>query len=938
MPDVFISYSRKDKAFAEELHKKLESAQLDVWRDLSDIQGGLDWRVEIKKAIEDANAFIFIISENSVRSTHCRQELAHAVINKKRLIPIVFKEVDRDLIPQELSSKQFIDFQPIGKEISTEAFNKLLIAIKTDWEWVNLHTALQRRALNWTKNKKSSFLSGIELTAAEEWLRSNTSSDITPTNEQIEYIQQSRKDVNRRLRITLLGVIIALVVAVALSIFSFIQRNNAISAEHVASTAQVKAEDALEVSRVRQLIAQSQFLQESDYFHASIIGIEAIRRSFSFQAYSNLLKLYLSSARINQLLWSHSKAVDNVKYSQDGKYFAMAGEDGKILLWDFNESDVAIPLIGHSGPVESIAFNPNNTRLLSCGIDHTLKLWDLEKKEVVSFYQIPEENHNIAEVIFSPDGQYVFLGSWNSNKITILNGDTLTYVMEFATETPSGIFEVLYDDGIIVIGGNDGKLYIYQIDQIDSTSPIKVSRLYDPIVISTSPITDLLYDPKNDALIVSCSGNPSISIFDVSQDLRYFNILGSGEPVSKLALDPSGGLLASGRVDGSIAIYNLSDGSYYMSPWKASSSFISGLEFSPTHDVIISSGNENSITIWKTWPPNIGREKLVQKWSKRVIFIPNSDYLVTGDMNGEITVYNEKNLEVVEKFGGHTNSVSCLATDMNGENLVSGGVDRIIIIRDGQTFEIRDQFSLNVPENEYIYKVAISQDNKYVAIILSNGQFSYWDITNKKALVENVLVNGNKTWEIQFSPDGEVLALGSNDGRILFLDPISLEILDVSEIAHNVQVDNLAFSADGDVIISSSYDGTVNTWKVEGLELYYTLTRQAWDTITDIALIPRGTILAIANSWGIELWDLNEDKTLAKLLFSAAISGEIVEFDDQGFYLAGVVENQGSVLVWDLSSEVLIEEICRTLGRNLDREEWEFYFWDDEYHETCPMW
>ena len=51
MPDVFISYSRKDKTFVEKLVTALEAKKRDVWVDFEDIPFAADWWEEIQKGI-----------------------------------------------------------------------------------------------------------------------------------------------------------------------------------------------------------------------------------------------------------------------------------------------------------------------------------------------------------------------------------------------------------------------------------------------------------------------------------------------------------------------------------------------------------------------------------------------------------------------------------------------------------------------------------------------------------------------------------------------------------------------------------------------------------------------------------------------------------------------------------------------------------------------
>ena len=85
MPDVFISYSRKDKEFVQRLDKALKDTNRDIWVDWEDIPLTADFVDEIYRGIEAAHSFISIISPDYVASEYCRLEVDRAVANKNAL-------------------------------------------------------------------------------------------------------------------------------------------------------------------------------------------------------------------------------------------------------------------------------------------------------------------------------------------------------------------------------------------------------------------------------------------------------------------------------------------------------------------------------------------------------------------------------------------------------------------------------------------------------------------------------------------------------------------------------------------------------------------------------------------------------------------------------------------------------------------------------------
>lgn len=110
MSDLFLSYSRRDDAFARRMHDALNGAGQDVWADWEDIAPTADWMATIYEAIEDADAFVFVLSPDSVESEICGRELAHAAGLNKRIIPVLLRDVDPKIVPEPAARHQWIGF------------------------------------------------------------------------------------------------------------------------------------------------------------------------------------------------------------------------------------------------------------------------------------------------------------------------------------------------------------------------------------------------------------------------------------------------------------------------------------------------------------------------------------------------------------------------------------------------------------------------------------------------------------------------------------------------------------------------------------------------------------------------------------------------------------------------------------------------------------
>ena len=229
--EVFVSYSRKDADFARQLNTALQEAGKTTWFDQESISTGVDFENEIFKGINSADNFLFVLSPDAVESEYCEREVNYASEQSKRFISVLHREVDPALMPDSLRVINWIDFKDTAFD---KSFPELIQAIELDREHAHQHTVLQQRAGDWTENDRSNdFL--LNITAcdnAEGWQERalEEQKKPVPTVLQQDFIVDSRKAIkkaNRRRNILFSFVGVLAIVAVLLSVFSFVKMNEA---------------------------------------------------------------------------------------------------------------------------------------------------------------------------------------------------------------------------------------------------------------------------------------------------------------------------------------------------------------------------------------------------------------------------------------------------------------------------------------------------------------------------------------------------------------------------------------------------------------------------------------------------------------------------------------------------------------------------------------
>jgi len=131
---VFISYSRKNMAFADRLEAALKERGFEPLIDRTEIYAFEDWWKRIQALIAQADTIIFVLSPDAVASEVCAKEVAYAASLTKRFAPIVLRRVDDKLIPEALARLNFIFFD--DDALFADSLKRLCDALATDIDWI----------------------------------------------------------------------------------------------------------------------------------------------------------------------------------------------------------------------------------------------------------------------------------------------------------------------------------------------------------------------------------------------------------------------------------------------------------------------------------------------------------------------------------------------------------------------------------------------------------------------------------------------------------------------------------------------------------------------------------------------------------------------------------------------------------------------------------
>ena len=107
--EIFISYRRADRAWAELLHAQLKVEGVEAWYD-AHVGAGEDWRIATATALKASRIFVLLFSRTAAQSGDIAKELAAAVFEKKLIVPVRLEDIAPDgAFLYELASRNWVN-------------------------------------------------------------------------------------------------------------------------------------------------------------------------------------------------------------------------------------------------------------------------------------------------------------------------------------------------------------------------------------------------------------------------------------------------------------------------------------------------------------------------------------------------------------------------------------------------------------------------------------------------------------------------------------------------------------------------------------------------------------------------------------------------------------------------------------------------------------
>ena len=677
----------------------------------------------------------------------------------------------------------------------------------------------------------------------------------------------------------------------------------------------------------------------------------------------NLIKEYEPFVLYRKYTAFHNDKITSINWSADSRFILTGSKDTNVRILNLFKIPGYYPFTftGHKKKIITALFSHDMNRIYSISQDGLMLIWKFiderseEFQKHINFVKNikPKKNFKYDKIYKkkekaneeNEDGEekndnMISLDSEEDEKSddeeennNTINENEIKYYSEFERKILKGRFilekkeqfvtnskvvmcEITQniddaDKNILVLGLQNGSFSIYSMNNFENKYSLKISE---------AKISSLSINPSGKWIAFGSKYLNQLFVWEWKSESYIYKQQGHMNDINIIAYSPEGGQLASGAEDGRIKIFDISSSNCLIT-FMDHTAKVTGLQYALNKsNVLVSSSLDGTIRAYD----------LIKYKNFRIMTTPKQTQLIccSVDYSGEIVaagsldtynifVWSLKTGDLIDVLNGHTAPVSCLAFSHINDILISGSWDNTVKMWELYT---KKGISETYEHNSKITAVALSPNDKEVAVSTLNGELYTWDI--ETGSIKNILDVSRDIWggrlndekisaknatrnkylnTIHYNLPGNLLICGGNSQYVLIYDMQYQILVKKFVLTHNRSLNGLLYK------LNSKYDNNKTLLQREnnGLdsedELEYTNKQKSILPGNKSALVPEVKInsikfsntnrsFAVGTTEGVYIFSLDKSLSFSKLSIGIEVTlKDAIDAFTEGNYAKGII-------------------------------------------------
>jgi WD40 repeat protein/uncharacterized membrane protein YciS (DUF1049 family) len=313
----------------------------------------------------------------------------------------------------------------------------------------------------------------------------------------------------------------------------------------------------------------------------------------------------------------------------DHRVYITASYTDRIWIWDYDRQQREFERWDHGKEVWSLTYDHTGNTLISCGDDHKIKVWDTRK----GTYRLLHESESLVTCgKYSPDLRYFAACDFSGN-MKIWKTESWELIRdEKCSQERLRSLEWVPDSQSLFIVGNGKAIIEINIHDKNATRRYPVSSVCNDIVYINNENSFYISEQTDDPRVLEFSYEKREIVNTISVEKRP----------TRMAYHPVLNVLVVGYHEGGFGVLSLASKKIIKEVGtRSGSESIWALCFSKDGRNLFTSGSDNRISIYETshWEA-LGMMTEHTEKVHSMALSPDGNRLATGDMAGEIIVYD----------------------------------------------------------------------------------------------------------------------------------------------------------------------------------------------------------------------------------------------------------------------------------------------------------